>query len=286
MPDYIKMSQKELDNIITKHEKWLSGDPDGERAVLSGYMFDRLDLSSRNLRHSRIIHCYFRMCDITKSSLQDSDLTESAFKFCDLSYAKMGMCSMYKIVAKVSDFNHCELDKSDMSFGIFAGCSLVDSSIRNCNLSHTGFFDCSINLCDFGHSDMSGCKFQSCDIVNICVSDVVNFPHIPMTCPEKGSFTAWKKAGDYIVKLQIPEDARRSSATGRKCRCDKALVVAIEDIYSTQSDVKEVTSDYDKKFVYRVGETVTEPAFYDNRFRECASGIHFFMTRQEAVEYV
>jgi len=79
MPDYIKMSQEELDSIIVKHEKWLSGDPDGERAVLSGYMFDRLDLSSRNLRHSRIGNCYFRMCDITKSSLQDSVLTDGFY---------------------------------------------------------------------------------------------------------------------------------------------------------------------------------------------------------------
>jgi hypothetical protein len=88
------------------------------------------------------------------------------------------------------------------------------------------------------------------------------------------------------VKLQIPEDARRSSATGRKCRCDKAFVVAIEGTDGSPTELKEVTSDYDENFVYHVGETVTEPDFCDNRFYECASGIHFFMTRQEAVEYV
>lgn len=285
MPDYIKMSQEELDNIIAKHEKWLSGDPDGERAVLSGFMFDRLDLSSHNLSHAVIRDCYFKMCNITKSSLLDSDLTESNFNFCDLSFAKMYRCYMRNINAEVSDFNYCVLDKCDISSGIFARCSLLSSSICQSGLSFTTFIECSVSECVFDRSDMSGCKLRLCDIRNIYVDNIINFPNIPMTCPENGSFTAWKKAGGYIVKLQIPEDARRSSATGRKCRCDKALVVAIENIDGTPSMIQKVASDYDENFVYRVGETVTEPEFYDNRFRECASGIHFFVTRQEAVDY-
>ena len=43
-----------------------------------------------------------------------------------------------------------------------------------------------------------------------------------LSCPTEGSFIGWKKASGHIVKLRIPEDARRSSATGHKCRCDKA----------------------------------------------------------------
>ena len=79
----------------------------------------------------------------------------------------------------------------------------------------------------------------------------------PIACPEKGSFTAFKKARGYIVELYIPEDARRYSATSRKCRCDKA----------------------------KVGKYVTEPNFNENRWDECSEGIHFFITRQEAVDY-
>ena len=112
-----------------------------------------------------------------------------------------------------------------------------------------------------------------------------NAPFIPMTCPDSGSFTAWKKAHGHIVKLLIPEDARRSSATGRKCRCDKAIVVAIETVSGEPAELDEIASDHDGTFIYKVGETVTEPNFCEDRFEECAEGIHFFINRQEAVDY-
>ena len=106
-----------------------------------------------------------------------------------------------------------------------------------------------------------------------------------MACPDSGSFTAWKKAHGHIVKLLIPEDARRSSATGRKCRCDKAIVVAIETVSGESAELDEIASDHDGTFIYKVGETVTEPNFCEDRFNECAEGIHFFINRQEAVDY-
>ena len=58
-----------------------------------------------------------------------------------------------------------------------------------------------------------------------------NVPYTPMACPDEGEFTGWKKCkSDRIVKLKIPEDARRSSASRRKCRCDKAEVIEITSI--------------------------------------------------------
>jgi len=51
------------------------------------------------------------------------------------------------------------------------------------------------------------------------------------------------------------------------------------------ADLDEIASDYDDDFIYKVGEAVTEPKFYEDRFKECAEGIHFFINRQEAVEY-
>lgn len=106
----------------------------------------------------------------------------------------------------------------------------------------------------------------------------------PMACPEKGSFIGWKKCcGDLIVELEICADAKRSSSTGRKCRCDKAKVISITAPDGSPEDVAQ--SDYDFNFIYRVGETVSIGNFDDNRWNECAPGIHFFITRQEAVDY-
>ena len=108
----------------------------------------------------------------------------------------------------------------------------------------------------------------------------------PIACPEKGSFIAFKKVRDnYIVELEIPEDALRSSASSRKCRCSHAKVVSITNKDGSTANVDTVYSKHDSKFAYRVGENVKVDNFDTNRWNECAPGIHFFITRQEAVDY-
>ena len=117
-----------------------------------------------------------------------------------------------------------------------------------------------------------------------------------LNCPEEGSFIGFKKANrtvgncnyrDVIVKLQITEDAKRSSATTRKCRCSKAVVLGFYDLDHNElpNDIT-VESKYTSSFKYVVGETIEplEP-YEENRWIECASGIHFFMTFDEAVNY-
>lgn len=106
----------------------------------------------------------------------------------------------------------------------------------------------------------------------------------PIACPEKGEYTAFKKADEKIVELRIPADAKRLSATGRKCRASKAVVVSITELDGTPAG-DEVCSDYDKNFVYRVGETVEVQNFDENRWNECAPGIYHYITREEAVRH-
>ena len=133
--------------------------------------------------------------------------------------------------------------------------------------------------------DCEGWEDMRADLSGAYLSGAKNILYIPMACPDSGAFTAWKKAGGKIVKLLIPEDARRSSATGRKCRCDKAVVIAIENLDGTATGIASVASNRDLNFIYTVGKTVSVLDFCEDRFQECAAGIHFFINRQEAVEY-
>jgi len=84
--------------------------------------------------------------------------------------------------------------------------------------------------------------------------------------------------------LLIPKDARRSSATTNKCRCDKAMVVAITSI-DEKEEYREATSYTYKPLNYRVGEMVYPDAFDENRWNECSNGIHFFINKQDAINY-
>lgn len=78
---------------------------------------------------------------------------------------------------------------------------------------------------------------------------------------------------------------KRSSATSRKCRCDKAIVLSITNLDGSETNVTEIASTRDPSFMYKVGATVSVNNFEEDRWKECAPGIHFFITRQEAVEY-
>lgn len=131
-------------------------------------------------------------------------------------------------------------------------------------------------------ADLRGADLRSADLRSANLRDAKG---CYLSCPTEGSFIGWKKASGHIVKLRIPEDARRSSATGHKCRCDKAYVMEIQNMDGTRATVDAVRSDHDQNFVYTVGATVEVPDFDDNRWSECAPGIHFFIDRRVAVEY-
>ena len=125
----------------------------------------------------------------------------------------------------------------------------------------------------------------------------------PMVCPKTGAFTAYKKVslkglgtGDFgIATLTIPETAKRSSAFGNKCRASEAFVKDIALYKWTEinpSSIKLVQklsegySIFESRFVYKVGCTVKpEQPFDTDRWNECSSGIHFFMTLSEAFNY-
>ena len=147
------------------------------------------------------------------------------------------------------------------------------------------------------NEDCDGWKNMMADLRGANLSGAKNVPFIPYACPDTGAFVGFKKAKlyssdeteaqDVIVELEILTDARRSSATGRKCRCDKAKVLSVTtlDGVAVGADAGTVRSSYDSDFVYEVGKIVTEPNFCEDRWKECAPGIHFFINRQEAVEY-
>ena len=138
---------------------------------------------------------------------------------------------------------------------------------------------------DLRGADLRGADLYGADLRGADLYGAKNVPYIPYACPDFGIFIGWKKASGHIVCLEIPEDAKRLSATGRKCRCDKAKVLSITNLDGTPSNLTGVASDYDKGFFYHVGDVVKVDNFDEDRWNECSTGIHFFINRQEAVDY-
>ena len=117
------------------------------------------------------------------------------------------------------------------------------------------------------------------------LSGAKGIPYIPLACPSDGTFIGWKKiAYDYLVMLEIPEDARRCSATTQKCRCDKARVLGITNIKTNEVLESVVNSNFHET-TYTVGEMVYSDSFDEDRWNECSHGIHFFINKQDALDY-
>ena len=138
---------------------------------------------------------------------------------------------------------------------------------------------------DLCGADLRGADLCGADLRGAKIEETIKIKFFPLVCPEEGSFIAWKTNGTFIIKLRVLEDAKRSSAHGRKCRCSKAEVLEIQNMDGTKADETSVHSNYDHDFIYTVGEIVEVDNFDEDRWNECSSGIHFFITRQEAVDY-
>ena len=178
-----------------------------------------------------------------------------------------------------------DLRGADLRGAYLSEADLSEADLRGADLRGAYLSEADLRGADLSEADLRGADLRGADLRGADLSGAENVPYIPYACPDFGMFIGFKKASGYIVVLEIPEDAKRLSATGRKCRCDKAKVLEIQNIDGTKANVTKVVSGYDSNFVYEVGKTVSVDNFCDDRWQECSPGIHFFINRQEAVNY-
>ena len=182
-----------------------------------------------------------------------------------------------KWIVGAADGKRANLSGADLS-----GANLYEANLYEANLSGADLYGANLRGANLRGANLSRADLREAEIE----LELIN-KFYPICCPEVGSFIAWKKVrGNLIVKLEVTETAKRSSAFGRKCRCSEAKVLDIQNLDGTSvDDVTVAYSTHDSNFAYRVGETVQVDNFDEDRRNECAPGIHFFITRQEAVEY-
>ena len=254
-----KIDEAELNKILSNHKLWLMDESNGIRADLSGADLEYANLDGADLRDANLSGADLRGADLRSANLWYADLRGTDLRDASLGCADLGY----------ADLGGANLSGADLEYA-----DLRDADLRGADLGHANLYGA-----DFSGADLGGANLWSTDLS--CVKNIF----FPMACPEKGSFIAFKKAGFYIIELFIPSNAKRCSATSRKCRCSKAKVISITTPSGDKTNITEVHSNYDPNFIYKLGEYVEVKNFDDNRWNECSTGIHFFITRQEAVNY-
>lgn len=236
---------------------------DCKRIRVIGLDFRGFDFSGKILKRIR-----FEKCIMINTNFEASHLEEVVFSSCALQYS----CFSYSTIRKT----------------MFVNCSLREDSFINAHIIESSFEG----------SNLVGVDFRESEITKITFNADTGF--FALQCPEEGSFIGFKKVWGknkefYIVKLLIPEDAKRSSSTSRKCRASYVKTLKIEKyIYSNEElqlieevdEVKNWYTRYDNsEVVYKVNEFTYPNYFDENRWNECTGGIHFFITKEEAFNY-
>ena len=166
---------------------------------------------------------------------------------------------------ETSSFNLC------VEAAVKSGVSLSGSDLRGSNLSYSNLSGSNLSGSYLSGSNLSYSNLSYSKNSELVVAQTRILP--------EGSLIGWKKCSDgVIVKLCIPAEAKRSHAFGRKCRAEFADVL---EVFNGDVGI----SQYDGKTEYRVGARVVPDAWSEDWKDECASGIHFFVTREEAEAY-
>ena len=160
------------------------------------------------------------------------------------------------------------------------GANLRYANLRYANLSRANLSRANLRDADLRNANLDGANLRDADL-----RDAKNIPYIPLECPSEGSFIGWKKINKILIKLEIPEDARRSSATTKKCRCDKAKVLGFYDLNSTELNIDKIINNSYNTCEYIKSEMVYPDSFDEDRWNECSHGIHFFINKQDAINY-
>ena len=222
------------------------------------------DLSGADLHGADLRSAYLRSADLSAADLSAADLSDA-----DLSAANLSDADLSDANLRCADLSDADLSAADLS-----GADLRSAYLRSADLRSA----------DLSAADLSGADLSAANLSELTVAQT-------SILPDEGDIIGWKKAitldgAPIIVKLLIPADAQRSNATGRKCRASTARVLDLQDKQGNSLPPDTTAySSYDLDFTYQKGETVHVEDFDTNRWEECAPGIHFFITRIEAIEY-
>ena len=265
------ITKEELSRTLEAHKHYLKQDCEGwenMRADLNGVNLMRADLRGADLRGADV-----RGADLRNADLGGADLMSADIGGVNLMSANLSGAYLMRAYLMSANLGGANLINADIRNADLRGANLRNADLRGTDLGGV----------DLGGAYLSGANLSGADIRNVKYNERTAF--FALICPEEGDFIAWKKVGEVIVKLRIPAEAKRSSATTRKCRCEFAEVLELQNLDGTPYKHDGVVNDNYVETIYKVGEIVRPDSWDDDRWNECSHGIHFFITRYEAVRY-
>ncbi len=211
------------------------------------------------------------------------DLTEEEFENIDFTDMDLRNIKFDNVT-----FTNCIFDGADLSYSSLENAWMPNTSLRGTKFNHANIKSVNFRDCDLTNADISDANLHAAVLENAIMDGIMSnegTKYFRLRCPEEGAFIGYKKCyNDRLVVLYIPEDAERTSATMDSCRTNKAFVVAAMS-FDGKERFKDANALVNQNFVYRVGEWVEVDDFNSDRWRDSTTGIHYWMTIEEALAY-
>lgn len=222
--------------------------------------------------------------DLSYADFYGKDVSGVNFRGCNLFSANFREATAMTCNFRETTLNNSNFDKAVASESDFYGSSLRMASFFRTKLDRTNF-----SYADLSSADLLEADFHKSTLCGAAFGNTRNMPYIPTWLPEE-SFIGWTKVigedTSYIIKLKILKESQRFRGVGDICRCDKALVLEIQNVEGEKLDIEEIEyHDWKGTLVFHVWEVTECEDWYPGRWNDCAAGITFFVDRQSAVLY-
>ena len=283
---------EDLKEIFAKHIKWLRDEKGGKRADLRDANLQGADLQDAYLKGADLRGAYLRDANLQGADLQGAYLRDANLQGADLQRdylrdADLRGAYLQGANLRDADLQDANLRDADLQDAYLRDANLQGANLQGAYLQGANLRDANLQGAYLKGAYLQGAYLKGADLRDADLQGAKNsklVQALTVIVPQ-GDVIGWKKArspegAPCIVKLRIPADAKRSNATGRKCRAERAEVLEVFG-----SEYAYTACLPGPRIEYRVGQIVTPDSWDDNRWEECSHGIHFFITREEDENY-
>jgi hypothetical protein len=259
------------------------------KLVVEAAIREKADLSGANLSNAHLSGANLSNAHLSGADLSGADLSGAYLSGADLSYTNLSGANLSDAHLSGANLFRANLPRADLSHTTLSGANLSSANLSGANLSGAHIYCANLYDANLSGADLSGANLSNAYLYRAKLSDAdLSGADMSMfNIVAQGTLTVWKQlACGNIAELEIPSFALRVNAySSRKCRADQAKVISITAPNGKACAVVESRSKHDKTFVYRVGSVVQVSDFCADPRIKCAAGIHFFITREEAVGF-
>ena len=205
------------------------------------------------------------------ANLEDANLKFANLKGADLEFANLEDANLEDANLKGANLKDANLEDANLKFANLKGANLKFANLEDANLE-----DANLKFANLKFANLKGANLEFANLEDANLEDANKF-RLGKVLDEP--LTGYKKTREgVVITAEIPAGAIVFCINGKKCRTNRAKI-------TDMAGHEILHSRYYNSFEYRLGQEIVIEDFNLMYNVECASGFHFFESRDDAENY-